>query len=681
MQFKLGFIRLQSQPLRHAAGVTKLALSTLSCAIALSSGCSTITVKPARAPDFLQAFRTSLLEDHDLSPRTLQTLRQLDLELAYKKSPVEAFTRLQKTTIADPQPDRLFALAELSYLLGRQAENTKKQEAVAYYHLCAGYAYHYLFDDPSGKSGEVAYTAPSLPARVLRGSDETSYFDPRFRLACDLYNSGLTKCLRAALKSGRLDPTGQLHVPTADGAGFTLSVLHHGFTWRPDEFGPLLFCSDFQVEGLQNLYRNYGLGVPLIGSRNASAPGPAHAFYPRAVDFPVTAFFRFDGSLADMGGCHSGQLELYNPLAGQTVAVKGREVPLETDLTTPLAYYLSHSDWEENSYAGFLRPEEVQKRSGIYMFEPYQPGKIPVLMVHGLLSSPVTWAPLFNDLRADPYLRERYQFWFYLYPTANPYIVTAADLRQTLGQLRAELDPQHRDQSMDRMILVGHSMGGIVSHLLTIDSGNDFWGLVSTEPFDTLTVSADDRAELQRVFFFERQPYVERVIFLGTPHHGSDLSPAFPARWAEKFIRFPTRLMKLAEDIAKANPKAAPAPYSGQLPTSVDMLKPGSPALELMAYKPEPKGVHYHSIVGELPQGERYIEYFIPGGTTREKTDGVVTVVSAHLDSAESEIIVPADHLHVHHHPLAVQEVKRILLEHLRMKGAIERVAAERAVR
>ena len=86
--------------------------------------------------------------------------------------------------------------------------------------------------------------------------------------------------------------------------------------------------------------------------------------------------------------------------------------PLETDLTTPLAYLLAHSGLERISYEGFLRPEKVERLSGIYLMEPYQPGKIPVLLVHGLLSSPETWATLYNDLRADPVLRERYQFWF-----------------------------------------------------------------------------------------------------------------------------------------------------------------------------------------------------------------------------------------------------------------------------
>src|SRR5262249_13208370 len=145
-------------------------------------------------------------------------------------------------------------------------------------------------------------------------------------------------------------------------------------------------------------------------------------------------------------------------------------------------------------YTGFLSADKIQDRAGIYMFEPYQPGKIPVVMVHGLLASPLTWTTMFNDLRADPQLRERYQFWFYLYPTGNPYLATAADLRQELTRLRAELDPAGKDWTLDHMVLVGHSMGGLVSRLLTADSGDDFWKLVADRPLDDLKIAPDTRA-------------------------------------------------------------------------------------------------------------------------------------------------------------------------------------------
>src|SRR5262249_29263177 len=177
----------------------------------------------------------------------------------------------------------------------------------------------------------------------------------------------------------------------------------------------------------------------------------------------------------------------------------------------------------------------------------------------GLWSSPLTWTVMFNDLRADPLLREHFQFWFYRYPTGNPYVETAADLRQALARLRSELDPQHRDRALDRMVLVGHSMGGLVSKLLTQASGDDFWQLVSKQPFDSLKAEPQTREEVQRVFSFDRAPGARRVIFLATPHRGSALSPSPPARLLARLVRLPRRLMAAARDVVRENPDAWPS--------------------------------------------------------------------------------------------------------------------------
>jgi pimeloyl-ACP methyl ester carboxylesterase len=621
-----------------------------------AAGCSNIAVERNRMPDLFDGWRASAVLGDGLSPRTLQALRQRDLVSLYQRDPAQAVARLHAEAVKEPQPDLLFALAEINYLRGRAADKWDRGAAIGYYYLCAGYAYHYLFGDKPGENpGD----------RAAAGYSTVEIFDPHFRLACDLYNAGLAKCINAAQKVGRLDPRQQMQLPTPDGEPFTLSVVHAGFAWKPEEFGPLLFCEDYTVKGLVNQHRTYGLGVPLIATRAISAPDPRDAHYPRGVSFPVTAFFRFEGGLADLGARRVGRLELYNPLAYQSIQVRGRQVPLETDLTTPLAYFLAHTDLDNIEYTAFLRADKILDRTGIYLLEPYQPGKIPVLMVHGLLSSPLTWAPLFNDLRADPVLRERYQFWFYFYPTGDPYPLTAADLRRELAQLRTDLDPEHRDPAFDRMVLVGHSMGGLVSHLLTVDSGNEFWHQVSNKPLASLKLEPETREELQRIFFFRRESCVERVIFLGTPHHGSRLSPSPVGRLAVHLVQLPRSLLKITKDLAAENPDLPEAIRKGTIPTSVDLLAPGTPELELLAARPRPVGVRYHSVVGIAPPNTAVVERFLAGAGRCDESDGVVPYQSAHLDAAESELVVPADHYHVHQHPLTVLEVRRILRAHL----------------
>jgi pimeloyl-ACP methyl ester carboxylesterase len=388
------------------------------------------------------------------------------------------------------------------------------------------------------------------------------------------------------------------------------------------------------------------------------------AEYPNGVSFPVTAFFRIEGSLADLGACRAGRLELYNPLTIQAVDVGGRMVPLETNVTTPLAYYLAHSKLDGLDYEGFLSADRVRHRTGMHMLAPYQRGKIPVVLVHGLLSSPLTWAPVFNDLAADPILRERFQFWYYFYPTGNPYLMTAADLRRDLDQLRTDLDPKHEDAALDNMVFVGHSMGGLISRLLTTQGGDDFWRIISDRPLGTLKLKDDTREELRQTFYFKPQTCVKRVIYLGTPHHGSLLSPSLLGRLGVRLIHFPRTLLAVTKDVTSENPDLALTWRRQQIPTSVDLLAPDSPALEVLAARPHPPGVHYHSVIGVIHSWSTDFERWLAGASC-EPSDGVVTYRSAHLDEVDSELVVPADHFTVHHHPLSVLEVRRILLEHL----------------
>jgi pimeloyl-ACP methyl ester carboxylesterase len=663
----------------------------LAALLLLLVGCAEVTVHRADNSELTDDWRNSLMGPGGLSPRTVQILRQLDLDRAYYDRPVEVFGRLRALTTGDPKPEQLFALAEISYDLARKAEEREKQDAVFFYYLSAGFAYQYLTattpqvgpdksqtvgqtflsatfrqaGKPAPQANETVSNTDSVPGPGEgRAGVSPSAFDPHFRLACDLYNTSLTKCLRSAMKSGRLDPNQPAVFRTDRGSSLTLTIELHGFPWRSEEFGELRFCADYQVSGLENQYHTYGLGVPLMCERSSVAPRMTHAAFPRELYFPVTAFLRFEDNPPNQSA--HARLELLNPLVYETTQVNGTTVPLEGDLTTPLAYGLSRSEAYLLQYEGFLSADKLQNKTGIYMLEPYQPGKIPVLFVHGLLSSPPTWAKMFNDLRADPFIRQRFQFWGYFYPTGDSYFLTAADLRQRLADLRTELDPEHKDPALDDMVCVGHSMGGLVSKLLTVDSGDSYWRLVSARPFESLKMEPGTRQELQQVFFFQPQPSVRRVIFIGTPHQGSSLSRIGVARLAEKIIRMPKALLQAGRDVARENPNA-PNLMAGKLCTSVNLLEPNSPALELLAAQSRPDGVHYHSIIGILPPDELWINTITPvSHHGKEKSDGVVPYSSAHLDNVDSELIIPADHMHVHQHALSTLEVRRILLEHLK---------------
>src|SRR5207244_3032073 len=135
-------------------------------------------------------------------------------------------------------------------------------------------------------------------------------------------------------------------------------------------------------------------------------------------------------------------------------------------------------------------------------------------------------------------------------------------------------------------------------------------------------------------------------------------------RLGESLVGVPKDLMDAVQEAVADNPGQPALRRFTRVPTSVDLLAPGAPALELLASRPHPAGVHYHSVVGVAPPSRTLWERLLVG--TDEQGDGVVPYASAHLDDAESELVVPADHFHVHQHPLAVLEIRRILLEHAR---------------
>ena len=339
----------------------------------------------------------------------------------------------------------------------------------------------------------------------------------------------------------------------------TLPLTLHGFDWPERRMWPVVPVQGFRGGGLRQSASFLRPGCPAhrharVQAKQA-AEKPPDSFtplYPPDVSSPVTAFLRFEGNVADVTCWRDSRLELYNPLNGQNIDINGHAVPLESDLTTPLAYFLKQQKLDGMGEAAYLRPDRYRDRAGFYLMEPYQPGKIPVILVHGLRGSPLNWARVYNDLRADAELRKHFQFWFYFYPSGNLYLAAGADLRDQLTRMRQQLDPAAKDPALDRMVLIGHSMGGLVAKLAAVDSGDAFWQLVSKQPLDSLRTSPETRAELQRIFFFHPQPSVRCVVFIGTLHHGTQLV-AWPP------IRLFLQLAHTSKTLADAAPCAGGA--------------------------------------------------------------------------------------------------------------------------
>ncbi len=574
--------------------------------------------------------------------RTRQLLRRYDLVEVQKRDPKTVLHKLEEQIAAEPTIDTTHAYAELSYIQAKKAQVLGQEStALDLYSAAVAHAYLYLF-------------APQFES-------QRNAYDPQFRRACDVYNASLEEVLRIMKKQDRLRP-GQTYTIAAEDQRLDVQVVVCGL-WKADDFEQFEFVSDYEVKGLVNRHVTYGLGVPLIAiHRGESSQDPAARFYPRGMSFPVTAILRavekpclYRGGARQIGCA----LELHDPLVYDQVPIAGRLVPLETDLTTPIGFQLEKREYSGLALAtwGLRDPNSANKFRGLYMLEAFDPRKIPVVLVHGLWSSPDTWTEMLNDLRSLPEIRNRYQFWAYAYPTGQPFWYSATQMRDDLQTVRNTVDADRRWPALNEMVLIGHSMGGLVSRMQTLPGGDQYWRMLTDRPFDELQADPETREQIVKTLFFEPNPDIRRVITIGTPHRGSDFVNDYTRWLGRKLITLPTMMTQAKTKILRDNPDYFRNTDLFTINTSIDSLSPESPLLPVMLASEKPPWVAYHNIVGVVSERDLL-------GRITEKGDGAVTYESAHLDDVKSEIVVEADHIHVHQHPRAILEVRRILLEH-----------------
>jgi pimeloyl-ACP methyl ester carboxylesterase len=291
--------------------------------------------------------------------------------------------------------------------------------------------------------------------------------------------------------------------------------------------------------------------------------------------------------------------------------------------------------------------------SGLSILQPYAKDKIPVVFIHGLWSGPWSWSRMIRELEADPSIAERYQFWTFGYSTGDPLPYSAWLLRQAIGQSRAKFNRDSSDPAFDRMVLVGQSMGGLLAKMMAQESKSRLWSLLSNRPFEQLTGEPEDVKLLREAIFFEPRPEIRRVIFIATPHRGSQIDDGPVKGLGAQLVRVADPLRAAYDRLKNRNgPDFFIAPFRFGLPTSIDELKWQSPFLLTLCDPGLLPKVPFHSIIADRRDPPR------PGGF-----DGIVPYASAHLDGAASELLITGWHL-CQDHPQVISEVRRILAEH-----------------
>lgn len=396
---------------------------------------------------------------------------------------------------------------------------------------------------------------------------------------------------------------------------------------------------------------SHGVGAAMVGHRKGTAARRKANPFLSAVGMtlPVNATLDFSN-----GG---GQVELvfHDLTLNDKARLAGRSRPLAADWTAPLALLYNFKDSGDVGFKGMMRPDKYLDREGLYQLEPYRQDQIPLVLVHGLKSTPETWLHIINGLRTDPVLRDRYQILLYMYPTGYPVARNGAGLRKRLKQFQHHYDPNRRNPRMRNMILVGHSMGGLLSNAQIRTSGDSMTSILFNKPIDELEgFKVKEREELKELLIYKASPDITRAVFIAAPHRGSKLAKGPLGNLGVRLIKFPFDLLTAVANLQLRGVTDAGRAILAERPDSIKSLKPHSPGLMALLKQPVRRGVVYHSIIGNHKMKQ----------PLAESSDTVVPYWSSHLDGAVSEKVVDADHNSITHDAITIEEMRRILYLH-----------------
>lgn len=429
----------------------------------------------------------------------------------------------------------------------------------------------------------------------------------------------------------------------------------------------LVPCADIDLDDLEDRYIVLGPGIPLAGVVPAD----------KAKDLKSVRVIRDKGNVHSLTAVltfpknpHSKKLPkmcLIPRLSREDIPIGKNRYPLAADFSAPLALYWQMTDVKSTRLLGLFRPLKAINVYGLSFNEPYNPKKIPVVLTHGLMSSPNTFSNLVNRLVQDPEIRKHYQFWYFGYPTGIPWVISAEQYREALTKVRQELDPHKRNKYWDRMVVLGHSMGGLITRYS-----------LAKEPWQLMkgTLSAKGEHELMKAIDAERQsatgsgntphsalyfnPLEEpkRVIYLATPHRGAPFADNWISAIGSWLIKIPVQLTTEAlkivtfqEDMLLVNPQN----FVRNM-TSINQLSPNSVTIKNLSSVPL-RSAPTHSVIGDRGCHD-----------TPNSSDGIVPYWSSHLGWSDSEVIVPHDHS-VQDDRETAKEIVRILKLHLSGNG------------
>lgn len=419
---------------------------------------------------------------------------------------------------------------------------------------------------------------------------------------------------------------------------------------NPSRFDAIFPASEVDTKIVRDRHRSPGIGVELVGWQDTTPLGKARQRFqlPTGIATILNATLRFPTS-------GPPEWRLVRPDMIESISVNGVSHPLAVDWSAPIAFYWQMTDLDDVLIQNVFLPERYMDEIGLYFLEPYDPRKIPVVMVHGVNSSPDAFKFILNDLTPQPWFRKNYQIWLFNYPTGVPWIYTAARFRQSVREAVGYARSHGGRGRVDEMVVLAHSMGGLITRASVTDPGDAFYRAHFRKPLDQINLSPERRRLIEDATLYKPLTEPKRVVFMAVPHQGSPLADLRIALMASNFIRLPKMFTIDLVDAAVAGTIEAATPGKRfRSPTSISGLSPSNPDIKTLSAMPLPSGVVFHSIHGNRGRG-----------TIPDCSDGVVSYQSSHVNPVESDLVVPWIH-GVTDSPDTARELERILKLHLR---------------
>ena len=470
-----------------------------------------------------------------------------------------------------------------------------------------------------------------------------------------VYHQSLGRFLICAQRHGQYVP-GVGVVINREVETRTVPIRLVGLSWSSGDLQAMYPVGTYHAKSLTRQVKRCGWGLPVVARRMAATHQLCgERFLLPDSTFSVTALLKTEAVEVNSAEDRASQpvLEFYNPLDVTEFSVAGDPHPLAADLSAPFAFKEIYGTSKVDPFEWFVHPEMDDEQTGLFFLDPYQPGKIPVVLIHGLMSSPRTWVNMASELRNIPEFSDRYQIWGFRYATGQPFFNSAAKLRKDLSVALAELKENSPDPALDHVVLIGHSMGGLIAKAQISCSHDRMWQAVANRPLSRITTYHASRNRLAEIFFFAPQPSVRRVVFIAVPHRGSTLATRVVGQIGSRLVQPEPELKASHQQLIVDNPGVFSREVRHRIPTSIDLLKSDSPLLQTLYCLPVNSHVKMHSIIGDgrFSIGDR-------------RGDGVVGIGSARHPGVESEYYVPTTHTDIHGRPETVCEVWRILSEH-----------------